>query len=192
MNKEFLSHLYSTVLSTSVAASTLRNMGPTGTVDAARKGLDALSKDDALKRILRAKSQATFATALDQATRIVQTNLLQGHQHWGTSRKVINIFLRSLAYNRHLYDCLRMERIEKWFEVPLDSHVAKKLKEYDDSLPKWNSVKRLNAETSQDYQIVATRCASEQGILRVDLDAYFYRAEPRSGLNSAIIHNVKD
>ena len=192
MNKEFLSHLYSTILSTSVGASTLRKMGPGGTVEAARKGLDTLSNDNALKRILRAKSQSEFVTALDQATRIVQANLLQGHRHWGTSRKVINIFLRNLAYNRHLFNFLKMKRIEKWLEVPLDSHVTEKLKDYDKSLPKWNSVKRLDPETSNEYQRIAARYASEHGVLRVDLDAYFYRADARSGLNGAIIQSEKD
>ena len=65
-----------------------------------------------------------------------------------------------------------MDRVEYWFEIPLDSAVAKGLIENDTKgdLPPWPRLKRLNKDDSDKYRKFAEMLAIKEGIARVHLD----------------------
>lgn len=116
---------------------------------------------------------------LDKATERLKVALPPGAQHWGTARKVMNIFLRTAAYTSPLAAAFGLEKFLPMLEVPLDSHVAGKLRGKPEGrkLPRWKSVKGLEHTRSAEYQHVAQQIASRMNLNRADLDVYFWRAD---------------
>ncbi|MDO9151211.1 MAG: hypothetical protein Q7U33_07535 [Methylotenera sp.] len=169
---EYLKYLCERQASTSIGASTARGMGPKGTIQAARKYLKSLD----LKR-LKKRSQTAFIEELEIATGELMNCLPKDHRHWGSARKFINIFLRGCCYNKYLSAHHKLETIEPWLEVPLDSHVAKGLKLHigRGELPRWKGVIHLRKDESDKFQLFAADLAKRDGVNRVDLDVKFWR-----------------
>lgn len=159
--------------SASVGNSTLRGQGAKGVVDSSRKALARIKID----KYSVVSTQDEFLRILEGDTQELMKSLPTGAQNWGAARKVLNIFLRSLVYNKHICKALKFNHIEKWLEIPLDSHVAKGLSSttLGSDLPRWHSIKHLNKNDSDRYQTIANKIAQKLGINRVDLDIYLWR-----------------
>ncbi|MEF3062898.1 hypothetical protein V4C85_24025 [Ralstonia solanacearum] len=173
MNEKMLSLLQTRVGRTAVGASTARGMGPAGTIEAARKFLQTFDLASA-----KANTSSAYRRCLDAATDDLVAALPAEARHWGSARKFFNIFMRNCAYNRFLCEAYRLDTIEPWMEVPLDSHVAKGLKieaaRCGAVVPRWSTVIGLSPEVSDHWQAVAQSVAERQGIHRVHLDVVFW------------------
>lgn len=174
MDAVFYTLLQKRIASTAVGASTARGMGPKGTIQSARRFLANVD----LARF-SVDSEKLFSEKLDRVTAGLRRSLPRGARHWGAARKFLNIFLRGVVYNRHLYQRYKLSGIEPWLELPLDSHVAKGLRAEPNGrrIPRWNSVIRLDRPTSRIYQAFAAEVAREYGLFRVHLDLYYWRRE---------------
>jgi hypothetical protein len=156
----------------SIGASTGRGRPP-GTIANGRLFLSKLP----LANVGRSGSK--FPEILDQLTEELAARFPRGaRRDWGLARKFINIFLEEAAGNYCLRRIYRLDRVEKYFEVPLDSHVAKGLnKESKRSLPKWRGIKNLTKPQSRKYQEAAQEIATSQKMLRIHLDLKYWRLE---------------
>lgn len=176
----FIVMLRRRIASAAIGASTIRRMGPKGTARRARKFLSGV-------RLIRfgVESKRKFDNELNRVTKALMRSLPSGARHWRVARKLLNIFLRDAAYNRFLNRYFDLRRVERWMEVPLDSHVGKQLRasSSDKHLPRWKTVIGLTPTESAKFQRVATAVARRQGVTRVDLDVYYWRgpamANPR-------------
>lgn len=159
--------------STAIGPSTARGMGPSGMIPRARKYLAGLPV-----RSFQVQTQKEFTAALDRATQRFVKSLPKGARHWGAARKFLNIYLRDLVYNRFLCEHYRLERIEPWLELPLDSHVAKGLrKERGGSrVPRWKTVIGLDAKLNDEYQTFASDVARQKHTSRIHLDIIYWRS----------------
>jgi len=168
----YLLHLRERQASVSVGPSTARRMGPKGTIQAARAFLAKVQ----LERF-QLKSEVAFIAELDRATKELMRSLPEEARKWGSARKFLNIFLRECAYNKYLSVHHKLHRIEAWLEVPLDSHVVKKLKKKAGrgALPRWDGVIHLTPEQGASFQAYAATVALEDGVNRVDLDVKYWR-----------------
>lgn len=181
MNKTYLTLLHERIASTSIGASTARGMGPKGTVQAARLFLQKIE----INRFM-VRSQRAFAMELDAATEELRKSLPPKARKWGSARKFLNIFLRNCAYNQYLRVQWRLERIEPWLEVPLDSHVAGGLHREtgSENLPKWSTVISLKPALSANFQKFASDVAARDGVLRVHLDVKYWRQNSKQKISS--------
>jgi hypothetical protein len=172
MNDELLKRLLLRTASSSIGASTVRNQGAAGVVQAARRGLAKIN----LERY-RGVGADRFSTLLNEDTNKLQRLLPPGARHWGTARKCINIFFRDILYNRFLNDRYSFSSFEPLLELPLDRHVATGLQSAREgkTLPRWTTIKRLTPETSAAYQKAATRIATRLGTHTVHLDLMYWR-----------------
>lgn len=173
MNKKMLCLLQARIGRTAVGASTARGMGPSGTIGAARQFLQTFD----LKAV-KANTSTAYRRCLDAATDDLVAALPVDSRHWGSARKFFNIFIRNCAYNRFLCEAYRLDKVEQWMEVPLDSHVAKGLKiavAHDGAeVPRWSTVIGLSPEDSDRWQAIAQSVAAREGIHRVHLDVVFW------------------
>jgi hypothetical protein len=128
-------------------------------------------------RRFRVRSRSAFERALDLETRRIQARLPRGARRWGVARKVLNIFLRSVVYHRHLCSTYGLERTEGWLELPLDRHVAEGLRGQHPGagLPSWKTIKGLVPEVSAAYQEVGRSIAALRGVQPVHLEYYWWR-----------------
>lgn len=172
MNRQFYTLLQKRIGSVSVGPSTARGMGPAGTIEAARAFFHHMD----LRRA-KARSERAFQQNLNEVTEDLVAALPPGGQYWGSARKFLNIFLRGCLYNRYLCERFRLEPLEPWLELPLDSHVAKGLRAgaSDQWLPRWKTVIGLSPEVSQKYQECADVIARQKGVWRVHLDLLYWR-----------------
>ena len=159
------------VAEVAISPSSARRMGPSGTVKMARQFL----RDLDLKRF-SLSSRVGFELVLDEVTDELRSALQI--ESWGVARKLLNIFLRDVAYNVFLRDHYQFEKLEGYLELPLDSHVAKWLQQEVGSglLPRWKSVTSISQELNARYQSAAEDVASAMGLARVHLDLYAWRA----------------
>ncbi|MEK6527452.1 MAG: hypothetical protein AABZ36_01005 [Nitrospirota bacterium] len=173
MNDTTIDLLIKREASASVGNSTLRSQGAKDVVESARKSLAKIK----IEKYSITSTQKEFIEILDKDTQEIMRALPSGAQNWGAARKVINIFLRNLIYNKHICQKHKIDHIESWLEIPLDSHVAEGLSETDSgrNLPRWNSIKRLTKADSDQYQLVAYTIAEKLKINRIDLDIYLWR-----------------
>jgi hypothetical protein len=95
---------------------------------------------------------------------------------WGLARKVLNIFLRDCYYNGLLMNTYKLKSAERFFEVPLDSVVAKALKagQPRGALPPWRGVKHLSPEDSARFQEAALALCRSWNIARVHLHTFLW------------------
>lgn len=158
-----------------IGASTLRSQGASGVIRRARNYLKRMD----LKPLKRVRNQKQFRKYLEERTRRLANSFPDGAKgNWGAARKAINIFLRDCSYNRHVSKAFILSKVNKWLEVPLDSHVAEGLAGNSSSpIKKWKSIKSLNLVTSDYYQELALRIAKDKGIARVDLDLIYWRSK---------------
>ena len=157
-----------------VGPSTIRGMAPKGTAKIIKdylRGVDI--------RTIKADSESGFLKKLDALTEGLVTTLPHGSKHWGMARKCVNIFLRNCLYNRYLCSYYKLELLEKWLEVPLDSHVGKGLIAQPEAiaLPRWKKVKKLTREESDQYQNFALALAKKKNVSRIHLDDWLFRGE---------------
>ena len=156
-----------------IGPSTLRNQGAPGVVDTARKYLMRLD----LKQFNDC-TQKDFQGVLDKETKKLQNQFPEGAKNWGAARKALNIFLRDALYNHYLREHYKLQHIASWLEIPLDSHVAGRLRgEYRGSdLSKWPGIRHMDSDISDEYQCVAEQVAGRRGVARVHLDLFYWRA----------------
>jgi hypothetical protein len=148
----------------------MRGAGSTGVVAAARTHLG-----DMPLRPFGTPSRSTFLSRLDTATNGLRRVLPKRAQYWGLARKGLNIFLRDCLYNAYLRSEFGLAAAEEFFEVPLDSITGTHLVLASrGALPRWHTVRGLDARTSTDYQKVAATLAAECGIARIHLDAVWW------------------
>ena len=169
---QFLEILQKRTASGAVTPSAARNMGPKGTVRAARHFLANVVLKDV------GSSGEDYSELLDGLTSKLVLALPKGAQHWGAARKFLNIFLRDATYNIYLREAYQLDRIESRLEVPLDSHVAaelKRAKPKGTSLPRWKTVISVDSRTNNTYQDAARQVAKLEKIAPVHLDVVAWR-----------------
>jgi len=162
-----------------LGASTMRSAGAKGAVRAGRVFLCEVDLGD-----FRTASPSRFRAALDGTTAGLQDAFPRQARHWGLARKGLNIFLRECLCNVYLRDAYSLQMAETSYEVPLDSITGTTLHRLSDgTLPRWETVRDLTPEVSEEFQAVAARIAEERGIARVHLDAIWWgqRAGSKDG-----------
>jgi len=166
---DFIPTLQRKVAVTAVGPSALRGQGK-GVLSATQEFLSKVS----LARLPRSDPRR-FGFWLDRQTERLLTLPLKSRP-WGAARKAINLFLRDVLYNRYLCRHFRINRVESWLEVPLDSAVARGLKRSSQrgELPSWPGLKGLTKPVSDQYQIFANELSKEKNIERVHLDMYLW------------------
>ena len=168
----FIARVRKRVASSAIGASTVRGMGPKGTAARARTLLARVN----LNRF-GVDSKRKFDRVFNRVTESFRRSLPRGARHWGLARKLLNIFLRDTTYNRFLSQRFGLWRVERWLEVPLDSHVGKQLRSSSEGqrLPRWKTVIGLTPSVSAEFQKVATAVARRRRVTRADLDVYYWR-----------------
>jgi hypothetical protein len=173
LNAKYREYLQRHIGNTSVGASTARGMGPKGTIQAAREYLQTVD----LRRF-RVRSERMFQRRLNKVTEELRQSLPKKARHWGSSRKFLNIFLRGCLYNRYVCEHYKLQVLERWLEVPLDSQVGKGLRKClpKENVPRWKSVVGITPRENATFQSCAARLAVSEGVCRVHLDLKFWRA----------------
>ena len=168
--KDFITTLQRKVAFTAVGPSALRGQG---------KGVLRTSQDFfaqmSLARVPKSSAKR-YQLWLDRQTESLLNSLPIKNRPWGAARKAINLFLRDALYNKYLSKQFKLQSIETWLEVPLDSAVAKGLKLHSDrgELPRWPGLKNLKPNISECFQVFASKQATLKGIARVHLDMYLW------------------
>lgn len=130
-----------------------------------------------------------FASRLMLSTRSLRNKLQKlapgqpAVEFFGISRKVINIYLHNVFYNRYLSREHGLDCLESWLEVPMDSHVARGLLKVarqeqiaiPDAISGVFKIWELTPTRHRAWQNLAMLVAKALGTQRVHLDAYFYR-----------------
>ena len=173
--KEFISHLKNRTAKVAIGAATLRGQGAPGVIAAARKGLQDIDL-----ATFAVRGEEAFVERLDSATLALEARFPEGGRSWGGARKAVNIFLRDAVYNTDLSAHFGLRAIRPWLEVPLDSQIAKGLRSEPEGeeLPQWPGVKHLQSEDNARFQCVASAVARRKRVQRVDLDVFYFRADP--------------
>ncbi len=172
MNARFISALQRHVANISIGSSTVRGR-PAGTVAKVRNYLEGLDLSS-----LRDLNKEQFEIWLNEKTQDLQSKLTQDFkEEWGLARKCLNIFLRNVVYNKYLFKEYKLRSIVPWLEVPLDSQVAKRLREDREglALSKWPWLKDLDHTTSELYQEIAAKISARMKLSRVHLDVFYWR-----------------
>lgn len=174
MSQELIGWMQKRAANGAVGPSTIRGMAPAGTAKTIKDYLRGVSINS-----LRSNSEANFIKKLDAVTEELLTILPFDAKHWGMARKCINIFLRNCLYNRYLCNYYKLQHMEEWLEIPLDSHVGKGLIAYCQNveLPDWETVISLSRDHSRQYQQAALSLAKEKGVARIHLDDWLHRGE---------------
>ncbi|WP_152969045.1 hypothetical protein [Amantichitinum ursilacus] len=171
MKDEYRNKLRCRIANSAIGPSTIRGMAKKGTIAPARLFLAQID----LSKFINCDAEE-FAKLLDGITEQYRNEV---KLHWGTARKFLNIFLRDCLYNRWVCEDFQLSEIGQFFEVPLDSHVARELKQKAGrgKLPRWRGVSRLDAPQSKQFQNYADKLAKSEGVWRVDLDIIFWRGD---------------
>jgi hypothetical protein len=171
-------HFIRRIAETSIGISTLRGH-PKNTIATTRVYLKTLKLED-----FQCSNAKDFNKTLDKHTIRLSKQIKKldyRFAFWGSARKALNIFLGNAAYHAVLRSEYRLDRIEKYLEVPLDKQVATDLislaEERNLSLPKWKTIKGLLPENSDIYQSFASSYAKEIGCTRIQLDLLLWRKE---------------
>ena len=162
---------------TTISSSTLRNQGAPGVINQARYFLKNLDLQN-----FATDNEAIFLKELDKQTDLLRLSFPNKSQHWGTARKAINLFLAETYYHKFVCTGYKLEIVEPFLELPLDSQVGRFLmqesqKRGESDLPQWKGLKYLNAKESKLYQDFARRIAKEKGYARVFLDVVIWQPE---------------
>jgi len=161
------------IANAALAGTTLRNMGPDGTVGLAREYLKTIDLAE-----IGNGGKAGYPALLDRHTKRLQGRL-QGAEGktWGVARKSLNLFFRDVVYNSHLRKRYGLAQIEAVLEIPLDSQVSDGLHDEPEGeeLPIWRTVNGLKSEDSAEFQRVASEVAKRKKTERVHLDLEYWR-----------------
>jgi len=154
-----------------IGPSSVRNQGNKGVVEKAREYLKTVPLESFV-----VPTERRFRAVLDLHTEALRKSLPVRAKHWGTARKVLNLFLRDILYHRYLCKYYHFDLIEQWLEVPLDKYSAQGLdNEYAGILPHWPGIKYLKERQSQTYQLAAKQVARIKCIAPVHLDICWWR-----------------
>lgn len=155
---------------TTVGPSTLRGQGAGGMIAAARMHLYTLN-------LACFADPDTFGHQLDLETAALLRRFPKGGKSWGGARKVLNLFLREVLYNRFIFEAYDFRSVESLMEVPLDNHVALRLRKEPEGqrLARWPRLIRLTPQVSDQYQEVALAVAERRKLARVHLDLIYWR-----------------
>lgn len=150
--------------------SSMRGAGHRGVVSAGREFLATID----LARFSRA-SKPEFERELDRVTKRLMNAFPSRARHWGLARKGLNIFLRECLYTVYLRQAFRLDKAERFFEIPLDSLTGRALHSlFPNTVPRWKTVRGLRKPVSDELQRHASMCAAEHRIARVHLDALWW------------------
>ncbi|MGC1293561.1 MAG: hypothetical protein WA869_00850, partial [Alloacidobacterium sp.] len=94
--------------------------------------------------------------------------------NYGLCAKAINLFLRDVVTNHYLRTHYKLNSLDKVLHIPLDSIVAKRLRELDRSLPPWDGLKHLSEGQYNQYQERAYKEATHRNMRRIHLDDSFF------------------
>lgn len=167
---DFINTMQRRTAITAVGPSALRGQGK-GVLKATQAFLSRIDLSH-----LDNMSHEQYDQWLDKQTEYLLAELPIKNSPWGTCRKALNLFLREMLYNQYLCEAFRINAVENFLEVPLDSAVAKGLKRKAGrgALPMWPGLKNLRKTISQDFQSHATQIADKKGVARVHLDIYLW------------------
>jgi hypothetical protein len=165
----FLEALQMKTARATITSSSMRGPGCGEAIRAGRAFVCGLE----LRRF-SSRTRAGFQTELDDATRELVAAMPRVARSWGLARKGINIFLRECLYTSYLRDYSRIERAERYFELPLDSLTGKALKRTAPELPRWDCIRRLTPTISEAFQAAASREGDRRGFARVHLDVFWW------------------
>ena len=170
--KDFITTLQRKVAFSAVGPSALRGQGK-GVLRATQEFLARMP----LARTPKS-SNNKFQLWLDNQTESLLDDLPIKNRPWGAARKALNLFLRDALYNQYLNRQFKLQSIEDWLEIPLDSAVSKglKLQSNRGELPRWPGLKNLQPKDSEDFQAFALNQSNLKGISRVHLDMYLWLA----------------
>jgi hypothetical protein len=169
---EFLKLLQRYVVNVGISASSLRNQGAPRVVSAARRFLAQLDLTP-----LKTLNPSRYTLWLDQTTSALLRQFPDVAQKWGAARKALNILTTQSFLNRDLAVAFDLIRLGDSMETPLDSIVAKGLRQMPggEKLPRWPGVGDLTQEVSNAYQAFALVVARSNGIPRSCLDILLWR-----------------
>jgi hypothetical protein len=171
-NFEFLGYLQKRAANGATGSSAIRGMAPAGTGKKIHQYLMSIKLG-----VYVFHTSDEYLKKLDKETEGLLKYLPEDAKKWGMARKCLNIFFRNCAYNKYLCKYYKLNHIEPFLEVPLDSHVGKGLKLESSELPKWPGVTKLDSKTSLEFQKKAQELAYKKRVFRVHLDDYLYRGE---------------
>lgn len=165
------------IANVSISSSAMRNQGEPGLIPAIR---EFLCEQVEMEQFFQAISDKSYPKYLNKTCNKLTKKIEAKNASWGTARKALNLFFRDAVDSHSLLNLLSINRISKdemnQLEIPLDSHVAKGLKEYKSSkLPKWKSIRALTVEDNNTFQLDALKIADGLGITRVELDLLLWR-----------------
>jgi hypothetical protein len=148
---------------------------PPGTMQAAHSFLYDLDLSEF-------RDPSMFQHLLDEKTEALRRSFPATGQFWGRARKCMNIFLRNSTYSYYLRERYTLSVIEPFLEMPLDAKAAKGLtrdtKNYNlGTLPKWDAIIRLTAETNDLWQALASQIAQRKDTYRVHLDLCYWQRD---------------
>ncbi|GAB7129040.1 hypothetical protein JCM19000A_35480 [Silvimonas sp. JCM 19000] len=171
LKDEYRNKLRCRIANSAIGPSTIRGMAKKGTIAPARLFLAQID----LSQFINCDAKK-FAELLDTITKQYCDEV---GLKWGAARKFLNIFLRDCLYNRWVCEDFQLSEIGQFFEVPLDSHVARELKQKAGrgKLPRWQGVIHLEEPVSKQFQNYADELAMSEGVWRVDLDIIFWRGD---------------
>lgn len=173
MKASFLPLIQHRTSRVAVSASAARGQGAPGLVLAAREFLAAVPLSQ-----FSVSDAAKFRRRLDRTTRELVESMPRRARKWGVARKLLNIFLRDALYTSYLADAFRLQRIESFLEVPLDSITARCIRADSPrgTTPRWFGVRNLTMADSDRFQASATTLARPYRVARVHLDAMWWGA----------------
>jgi hypothetical protein len=141
--------------------------------------------------VLKGKTERQFGNWLERETNLLRAQLRRqrrkayGVETYGMARKILNIYLHNVYYNRPLCDEYALDAFEGALEVPIDRHVREWLfRIAEETVPQIEinplirNVQRIweiDKKKNRCFQDLAVRAARQLGTTRVHLDAYFYR-----------------
>lgn len=166
MQSDFLHIIQSHVARIAVGPSTVRG-SPRKTCEKARARLQRTDL-----RAFGTTNRKTFEAALNKETERLRCALPK--RTWGLARKVLNIFLRDCFYNVYLAKRYHLELAEQFYELPLDSITARKLKARHENLPDWQGVGKVKKKAIHEFQKAALTEATDEDVARVHLDALWW------------------
>jgi len=176
-----LRHLQRYLANIAIGPTTLRNQGPPGVRREAIEFLEGLD----LRRLKRTKPR-DYRRVLNDWTEKLMGSLPRGaRKNFGAARKAINLFMVQVYFNRELAAQYRLRRFANFLETPLDLRAASKVRRHAQEkcgrheLCRWQGIRNLTPEVSQQYQVQARKLGKQLGLPRGELDIVLWPADNR-------------
>jgi hypothetical protein len=180
--KQKLRHLQRYLANIAIGPTTLRKQGPPGVRIAA---IEFLAKKVDLRR-LRGTNPRQYTDVLDGWTKKLMRSFPRGaRRNFGAARKALNLFMVQAYFNRELAAQYGLRRFANFIETPLDLRAASKIRRRAQencgrhTLPRWQGIKNLAPQVSQQYQVQARKLAKQWALPRGELDIVLWPADNR-------------